>query len=245
MLRDDIKGTTDVDWKESRHLGRHLFCSVRSVTQSCLALWQKIVCHSFHCSPSICHKVMGPDAMIFIFLMLRFKPAFSLFSFIKTFFSSSLLSAIRVVSSACLKLLIFPLEILIPACASSNPACHIMYSAYKLNKHGDNYSLDILLSQFCCSQSAVPCSVLTVASWPAYRLLGAGKLTWSSHLFKNFPQFVVIHTVKDFGIVNKTDVFLELLVFLMIQRMLAVLFLVPLPFLNQAWTSWSSWFMYS
>ena len=31
-----------------------------------------------------------------------------------------------------------------------------------------------------------------------------------SHLFKNFPQFVVIHTVKGFGIVNKADVFLEL-----------------------------------
>ena len=36
-------------------------------------------------------------------------------------------------------------------------------------------------------------------------------MVWYSHLFKNFPQFVVIHTVKGFGIVNKTevDVFLE------------------------------------
>ena len=38
----------------------------------------------------------------------------------------------------------------------------------------------------------------------------AGQVVWYSHLFKNFPQFVVIHTVKDFGIVNKADVFLEL-----------------------------------
>ena len=40
----------------------------------------------------------------------------------------------------------------------------------------------------------------------------AGQVVWYSHLFKNFPQFVVIHTVKGFGIVNKTkvDVFLEL-----------------------------------
>ena len=40
----------------------------------------------------------------------------------------------------------------------------------------------------------------------------AGKLVWYSHLFKNFPQFVVIHTVKGFGVVNKeeVDVFLEL-----------------------------------
>ena len=40
----------------------------------------------------------------------------------------------------------------------------------------------------------------------------AGQVVWYSHLFKNFPQFVVIHTVKGFGIVNKAeiDVFLEL-----------------------------------
>ena len=40
----------------------------------------------------------------------------------------------------------------------------------------------------------------------------AGKVVWYSHLFQNFPQFVVIHTVKGFGIVNKAeiDVFLEL-----------------------------------
>ena len=52
--------------------------------------------------PSICYKVMGPDAMIFVFSMLSFKPTFSLstFTFIKRLFSSSSLSAIRVVSSA-------------------------------------------------------------------------------------------------------------------------------------------------
>ena len=52
-------------------------------------------------SLSICHEIMGPDVMILVFLMLSFKPAFSLssFTFIKRLFSSSL-SAIRVVSSA-------------------------------------------------------------------------------------------------------------------------------------------------
>ena len=35
-------------------------------------------------------------------------------------------------------------------------------------------------------------------------------MVWYSHLFQNCPQFIVIHTVKDFGIVNKADVFLEL-----------------------------------
>ena len=51
-------------------------------------------------SPSICHEVMGPDAMILLFWMLSFKPTFSLssFTFIKRLFSSSSLSAIRVVS---------------------------------------------------------------------------------------------------------------------------------------------------
>ena len=59
--------------------------------------------------------------------ILSFKPAFSLssFTFIKRLFSSFLLSAIRVVSSAYLRLLLFFLAVLIPACASSNPAVHI------------------------------------------------------------------------------------------------------------------------
>ena len=63
---------------------------------------------------------MGPDAMILVFWMLSFKPTFSLssFTFIKRFFSS-LLSAIRVVSSAYLRLLIFLPAILIPTCAST------------------------------------------------------------------------------------------------------------------------------
>ena len=97
------------------------------------------VSYCFHCFP-ICRKVMSPDAMILVFWMLSFKPIFSLssFTFIKRLFSSSSLSAIRVVSSAYLKLLIFPLEILIPACALSSPVLLMMYSAYKLNKQGDN-----------------------------------------------------------------------------------------------------------
>ena len=59
-------------------------------------------------SPSVCHEVMGPDAMTLVFWMLSFKPTLSLssFTFIKRLFSSSL-SAIRVVSSAYLRLLIF------------------------------------------------------------------------------------------------------------------------------------------
>ena len=70
--------------------------------------------------------------------MLSFKPTFSLssFTFIKRLFSSSL-SAIRVVSSVYLRLLLFLPPILIPDCASSSLAFHMMYSAFKLNKKGD------------------------------------------------------------------------------------------------------------
>ena len=85
---------------------------------------------------SICHEVMQPNAMILVFWMLSFKPTFSLssFTFIKRLFSSSSLSATRVVSFANLRLLILLLAILIPACASSSPAFLMMYSAFKSNK---------------------------------------------------------------------------------------------------------------
>ena len=115
------------------------------------------VCHCFHCFTTYLYEAMGTDALILVFWMLIIKPTFSLssFTFIKRLLSSSSLSAIRVVSSAFLRLLIFlpaiffffflP-AILIPAYASSSPAFLMMYSAYKLNKQGD--SLDVLLSQF-------------------------------------------------------------------------------------------------
>ena len=98
------------------------------------------VCHCLHCFPSICPEVMGMDAMISVIWMFSFKPAFSLssFTFIKRLFCSSSLSPIRVVSSAYLRLLIFLQAVLILNCASSSPAFHMMYSAYKLNKQGDN-----------------------------------------------------------------------------------------------------------
>ena len=60
------------------------------------------------------------------------------------------------------------------------------------------------------NQSVVPCPLLTVPSWPAYSFSRAGQVVWYSYLLKNFPQSLVIHTVKCFGILNKADVFLEL-----------------------------------
>ena len=75
----------------------------------------------------------------------------------------------------------------------------------------------------------------------------AGQVVWYSHLFQNFPQFIVIHTVKGFGIVNKaeTDVFLELPCFFDDPADVGNWYLVPLPFLKPAWTSGSSRFTYS
>ena len=122
--------------------------------------------------------MMGPDAMILAFWMLNLKPAFSLFSFmfIKRLFSSSL-SAVRVVSSLCPRLLIFLPAILIPAYSSSSPAFHMMYLTYKLNKQGDN--IQLWWPHFpIVNQSVVPCPILTVASWPAYRFLRR-QVRWS------------------------------------------------------------------
>ena len=124
------------------------------------------VCHCFHYFHSICHDMMGLDAMILVFWMLSFKPTFSLssFTFIKRLFSSSLLSAIRVVSSAYLRFLIFFLAILIPAFDSSSLVFHIMYTTCKLNEQGDN--IQPWRTPFpIWNQSIVPCAVRTVASW--------------------------------------------------------------------------------
>ena len=142
---------------------------------------------------------MGPDAMIFIFWILSFKPNFSLSSvtFIRRLFSSSSLAAIKVVSSAYLRLLIFLPAILIPACASSSLAFLMMYTAYKVNKQGDN------IQSWCTpfpvwNRSVVLCPVLTVASWQAYRFLRR-QVRWSgiSIFLKIFHSLTVIpHTQR-------------------------------------------------
>ena len=111
---------------------------------------------------------MRLDATIFVFWMLSFKPAFLLssFTFIRRLFSSSWLSAISVVSSTYLRLLIFLSAILILARASSSPAFLMMYSACKLNKQGDN--IQPWRTPYPIWNQSIPCPVLTVASWPAY-----------------------------------------------------------------------------
>ena len=130
----------------------------------------------------------GTKCRILVFWILSFKPAFSLssFTFTKRLFSSSSFSATRVVSSAYLRLLIFLSAILMPPCDSSSPVFLMIYSAYKLNKQGDNIQpwhtpFPIL------NQSVVPCPVLTVDFWPTYRFLRR-QARWSGITnSKNFP----------------------------------------------------------
>ena len=76
--------------------------------------------------PSICHEVMGSDAMILVFWMLSFKPTFCLSSFT---FIKRLFSLYCCLPSAYLRLLIFLPAMLIPGCASSSPAFLMMHSA--------------------------------------------------------------------------------------------------------------------
>ena len=67
-------------------------------------------------------------------------------------------------------------------------------------------------------------------------------MVWYSHLFQNFPQFIVIHTVKDFGITNKAevDIFLDLYSFFNDPTDVGNLISGSSAFLNPAWTSGSS-----
>ena len=167
-------------------------------------------------SPSIYHEVMGPGAMVLVFWMLSFKPAFSLSSFtlIKRLCSSSSLSTITVVSSTYLRLLIFLWQLWFQL--GIYTAQHFTWCSLHRSyiSRVTIYSLVILLSQFWTSPlfHVRFCCFLTCTQVSQE----AGEVVWYSHLFKNFPQFVVIHTVKGFSVVNEAEVaiFLEFSCFL-------------------------------
>ena len=195
-------------------------------------------------STSICHEVMGPDAMILAFWMLGFKPTFSLSSFTFSkwlyFFPFCHKGGVICISEV---LICLP-AILIPACASSRPVFLVMYSAYKLNKQHDN--IQPWHTPFpIWNQSVFPCPVLTVASWPAYRFLQR-QVKWSViPIFEEFSTVCCDWHSQSLWHSHKAevDVFLELS-FLLIQQILAIWALVLLPYLNPVWTSGSSWFIY-
>ena len=152
----------------------------------------------FHCFPPICHDVAASDAMIFVFWMLSIKPTYSLsrVTFIKRLFSSSL-SAIRLVSSAYFRWLIFlcqscfHLEIPPAQCFSLCSLCRSYISKVAIiQPRGTPFPF--------WSQSVVLFPVLIVASWPAYKFIKRqvrlSGIPWN--LFQNFPKFIVIHIVK-------------------------------------------------
>ena len=131
----------------------------------------------------------GPDAMILGFWMLSFKPAFYLSSFtcIERLFSSSSLSAIRLISSTYLRLFIFLLVILIPVYTSSSLVFHAMFSKYKLNKQVTILTYSFRnLEPVHCFMSCSNCCFLIIIQVSQE----TGKVVWYSHLFKK-----LIHTV--------------------------------------------------
>ena len=155
------------------------------------------ICHCFHISPfclpwnngTRCHDL----SVFFFFSIFILKPAFSLYSFTLTkgFFSSSSLSAVRVVSSSgYLKSLVFHLPILIPTCNSSSLAFLMICSAYKLNQHSDNiqpcptpFSIPKPIS---CSIQGTNCCFLTQIQISKE----TGKMVWYSHLFRAFHSLL-------------------------------------------------------
>ena len=89
-----------------------------------------------------------------------------------------------------------------------------MYSAFMLNKQGDNHSLVMVLSKFWTSPLFdVHFYCFLTRIWVYQETC---KVVWYSHLFKNFLRFAVIHTVKGFMVVNEaeTDMFLKFPCFL-------------------------------
>ena len=150
-----------------------------------------------------------------------------------------------------MRFLLFLLVILIPACSSSSPAFHMMYSANKINKQSDN------IQPWCTpfpiwNQSVVPCPVWTVASWAAYRFLSKQVRWYGIPISLRMSHILLWSTHSKALAVKKAevDVFLEFpcflydptdIIFCMIQQNLIS---VPLPFLNPAWTSGHSQFTY-
>ena len=125
-----------------------------------------------------------------------------------------------------------------PHCPSPTPGVHYLKTGWQYTALMYSFSY---LEPVCCSMSSFNCCFLTCIQISQE----AGQVVWASHLSQNFPQFIVIHTVKGFGIVKKAeiDVFLEPSCFFHDPADVGNLTLVPLPFLKPAWKSTSSRFM--
>ena len=157
---------------------------------------QNKICHHFHFFPNYLPYMLRPDAMILVLsFKLSFKPLFSLscFTFIKRLFSSSSFSAIRVVSSAYMRLLIF-----LPAIWFQlviHPAWHFSWCTLHRSEISrvTIYSLNALNSQIWTRPLF---HVLFYFFGPAYRFLRR-HVRWSDiSIFFRIFQFVLIYTVK-------------------------------------------------
>ena len=158
---------------------------------------------------------MGPDARILVLWMLSFKLPFSLssFTFIKRLFSSSRISANRLMSSAYLRFWYFSQQPWFQLVL--HPAQHFQHDVLCIEVKQAEWQYTALTYSFLnldpirCSMSGSNCFFLICLQVSQE----AGKVVWYFYHFQNFPQFVLIHTVKGFGIVNEAEVgaFLELL----------------------------------
>ena len=158
-------------------------------------------CHTCMCQNIISVSVLSLWTLLHNKIHLRF--------IYIVIISIQLLSRVQLFATPWTAQLVRLPAILILVCDSSSPAFLMMYSAYKLNKQGDNiqpwtYSFSYL-EPVCCSMSSSNCCFLTCV----HISQETGQVVWYSHLFQNFPQFLVIHIVMGFGISNSLCFFLE------------------------------------
>ena len=176
---------------------------------------KKIVFHCFHCF-SIWHGVMGQDDMIFVFWMLSFRPAFllSCFTFIKSlwflfaFCHKGGVICISEVIDISPSNLDSSLWFIKSGILHDVLCIEVKYAEWQYTAL--TYSVLNLEPVYCFMSSSNYCFLTCIQISQE-----AGQVVWYSHLLKNFPQFVVIHIVKGFGVVSKAevDVLWELSVF--------------------------------
>ena len=145
-----------------------------------------------------------------------------------------------------MRLWIFLPTVLIPAWASVSLAFLMMYSAYKLNKRGD--SIHPWHTPFpIWKQSIVPCPVLTVASWPAYKFLrrqvGWSGIPISFRIFHSLLWSTQSKTLFS-SQWSRSRYFSGIILLFLWSNRCGQFDLVSLPFLNPVCTSGSSWFTY-
>ena len=147
---------------------------------------------------------MGPDAMILVLWTLNFKTAFSLssFTFIKRLFGSSLLSAIRVVSSAYQVINISPSKLDSSLWFIQPSISHYVFCIW-VKQVGWHYTAFMYsfpnFEPLHCNMSSSKCCFLTCTQ--IYQ--ESGKVVSYSHHFKNCLHFILIHIVKSFSVCSK------------------------------------------